>query len=86
MSGNAQQFGAGFGQLVSGTARALGGLAEVIAASEEAFRPLVTDALRSFERPRESALTLPGAAVRDFLAWVAGRVDEAVEAEGGRTG
>ncbi|MBB5125834.1 nucleotidyltransferase domain-containing protein [Streptomyces griseoloalbus] len=60
--------------------------AEVIAASEEAFRPLVTDALRSFERPRESALTLPGPAVRDFLAWVAARVDEAVEAEGGRTG
>ncbi|MEU9352066.1 aminoglycoside adenylyltransferase domain-containing protein [Streptomyces griseoloalbus] len=60
--------------------------AEVIAASEEAFRPLVTDALRSFDRPRESALTLPGAAVRGFLAWVAARVDETIEAEGRRTG
>jgi X-X-X-Leu-X-X-Gly heptad repeat protein len=36
VSGNAQQFGAGFGQLVSGTARASGGLAEVIAASHAA--------------------------------------------------
>ncbi|MFI1422457.1 aminoglycoside adenylyltransferase domain-containing protein [Streptomyces sp. NPDC020731] len=59
------------------------GAAEIVAASETDFRPLVTDALRSFERPRESALTLPGAAVREFLTWVAGRVDEAVEAEGG---
>lgn len=60
--------------------------AEVIAASEESFRPLVTDALRSFERPREAALTLPGTAVRDFLAWVADRVDDAVGAEAGTDG
>ncbi|MFF9201902.1 aminoglycoside adenylyltransferase domain-containing protein [Streptomyces sp. NPDC014986] len=60
------------------------GAGEAVAASEEDFRPLITDALRSFERPRESALVLPRAAVRDFLAWVAGRVDEAVEAETAR--
>ncbi|HZN89356.1 MAG TPA: hypothetical protein VFB44_10300 [Thermoleophilaceae bacterium] len=36
VSGNAQQLGAGFGRLVSGTARASGGLAEVIAASHAA--------------------------------------------------
>ena len=33
VSGNAQQFGAGFGGLVSGTAQSAGGLADVIAAS-----------------------------------------------------
>ena len=33
VSGNAQQFGAGFGQLVAGTARTQNGLAEVIEAS-----------------------------------------------------
>ncbi|WP_345575108.1 aminoglycoside adenylyltransferase domain-containing protein [Streptomyces prasinosporus] len=60
--------------------------AEAIAADEEAFRPLVEDALRSFELPRESALPLPAARVRDFLTWAAERVDEAVEAEDGRTG
>ncbi|MEV5933335.1 aminoglycoside adenylyltransferase domain-containing protein [Streptomyces sp. NPDC052079] len=55
----------------------------IVAASEADFRPLLTEALRSFELPRESALALPGAAVREFLAWVAGRVDQALEAEGG---
>ncbi|MEZ3177964.1 translation initiation factor 2 [Streptomyces pimonensis] len=59
------------------------GAAGIVAASEADFRPLVTDALRSFGRPRESVSTLPGAAVREFLAWAARRVDEAVEAEGG---
>lgn len=53
--------------------------AGIVAASEPDFRPLITDALRSFERPRESAPALPGAAVRDFLTWVAVRVDEAAE-------
>ncbi len=57
--------------------------AEIVAASEAGFRPLLTDALRSFERPRQHALPLPAGAVGEFLAWVAGRVDEAVEAEGG---
>lgn len=57
--------------------------ARFVAAFEADFRPLLTDALRSFDRPRESALTLPGAPVREFLAWVAERVDEAVEAESG---
>ncbi len=56
--------------------------AEAVAASEETFRPLVADALRSFARPRESALALPRPAVRDFLAWVAERVDEAARAAG----
>jgi hypothetical protein len=36
VSGNAQEFGAGFGELVSGTAQAAGGLADVIAASHAA--------------------------------------------------
>ncbi|MBT3155037.1 DUF4111 domain-containing protein [Streptomyces sp. CHD11] len=48
--------------------------AGIVAASETEFRPLVTEALRSFERPRESALALPGAGVRVFLEWVAGCV------------
>ncbi|MEY7975406.1 nucleotidyltransferase domain-containing protein [Streptomyces pilosus] len=59
------------------------GAAEIVAAAEAGFRPLISDALQSFSRPRESALALPGARVRDFLAWVADRVDETVEAEGG---
>lgn len=57
--------------------------AGIVAASEADFGPLLTQALRSFERPRESALALPGAAVRGFLGWVADRVDEAAGAEGG---
>ncbi|CAL9356634.1 aminoglycoside adenylyltransferase domain-containing protein [Streptomyces sp. Tu 3180] len=60
--------------------------AETIAAGEEAFRPLVEDALRSFERPREAALPLPPARVRDFLGWVAERVEEAAGTAGGSTG
>ncbi|MER7486845.1 aminoglycoside adenylyltransferase domain-containing protein [Streptomyces sp. NPDC126497] len=59
------------------------GAAGIVAASEAGFRPLIADALRSFERPRDSAPELPGAAVREFLAWAARRVDEAVEAEDG---
>jgi hypothetical protein len=59
------------------------GAAGIVAASEADFRPLITEALRSFERPRESALVLPGAAVGDFLTWVAVRVEEAAVAEGG---
>ncbi|KES08192.1 translation initiation factor 2 [Streptomyces toyocaensis] len=59
------------------------GAAGFVAASEAGFRPLLTEALRSFERPRQDALPLPAGAVGEFLAWVAGRVDEAVEAEDG---
>ncbi|MGC3003728.1 aminoglycoside adenylyltransferase domain-containing protein [Streptomyces sp. G35A] len=59
--------------------------ARAVAASEAAFRPLVEQALRSFERPRESALPLPTDQVRDFLAWVAARVDEAVVELDGHT-
>ncbi|MFI8089860.1 aminoglycoside adenylyltransferase domain-containing protein [Streptomyces sp. NPDC086080] len=58
------------------------GAARIVAASEAEFRPLITDALRSFERPRGSALALPGPAVRGFLEWVAGRVEAAAGAEG----
>ncbi|MDT0398736.1 MULTISPECIES: nucleotidyltransferase domain-containing protein [Streptomyces] len=50
---------------------------EVVAASEARFRPLIRSASRSFELPRESAPALPVGDVREFLAWVAGRVDEA---------
>ncbi|MER6619114.1 aminoglycoside adenylyltransferase domain-containing protein [Streptomyces sp. NPDC000931] len=59
------------------------GAAGIVAAAEADFRPLITAALRSFERPRECAPALPGAAVGDFLDWVAGRVDEAAAAGGG---
>ncbi|MEU4311390.1 nucleotidyltransferase domain-containing protein [Nocardia sp. NPDC024068] len=45
--------------------------ARVIAASEPRFRALVVAAVRSFERPRGAAETLPAAAVGDFSAWVA---------------
>lgn len=57
------------------------GAARIVTASETEFRRLITDALHSFARPRESALALSGAAVRGFLEWVAGRVEAAVEAE-----
>lgn len=47
-----------------------------IAAEEEGFRPLIEAAVRSFERPRTAALSLPGPQVREFLAWARARVDE----------
>ncbi|MDN3266825.1 aminoglycoside adenylyltransferase domain-containing protein [Streptomyces sp. MA15] len=50
---------------------------EIVAAAEPAFRPLITEALTSFERPRAEAATLPAADVRAFLAWVTARVEEA---------
>ncbi|WP_280420842.1 aminoglycoside adenylyltransferase domain-containing protein [Nocardia carnea] len=46
-----------------------------IAAAEKGFRPLVAEALRSFERPRESALELPAGEVDAFLTWVRRSVD-----------
>ena len=55
---------------------------EIVAASEPAFRPLITDALRSFERPREEAAALPADDIRAFLAWAAARVEEAATAAG----
>ncbi|MGW3592304.1 nucleotidyltransferase domain-containing protein [Streptomyces fungicidicus] len=57
--------------------------AEAVAAAEPDFRPLITDALRSFARPREAAPALPAAAVGDFLGWVAGQVDAAAGTGGG---
>ncbi|MGW0177908.1 aminoglycoside adenylyltransferase domain-containing protein [Nocardia sp. NPDC003345] len=53
-----------------------------IAAAEPRFRPLVRAALRSFDRPRCAAEALPGDAVRDFSAWVAGVVETARSANG----
>lgn len=54
--------------------------AAAVAASEERFRPLLEAAVRSFERPSRTAATpLPLAEVRSFLAWVADRVDAAIE-------
>ena len=50
--------------------------AEQVAAAEEEFRPLIETAIRSFERPRADALSLPGSEVRAFLDWVRARVDE----------
>lgn len=46
-----------------------------IAAAETRFRPLIEDALRSFERPRESALELSVAEVDEFMAWARRTVD-----------
>ncbi|MFF8979999.1 aminoglycoside adenylyltransferase domain-containing protein [Streptomyces cellulosae] len=57
---------------------------EIVAASEPAFGPLIAEALRSFERPRAKAAVLPADDVREFLAWVAARVEEAAEAAGVR--
>jgi hypothetical protein len=51
--------------------------AQMIATSEENFRPLVETALRSFQRPRSAALPLPATDVRTFLTWVGERVEEA---------
>ncbi len=55
---------------------------EIVAASEPAFAPLITQALHSFERPRAEAAVLPADEVRAFLAWVAARVAEAAAAAG----
>ncbi|PBC70593.1 nucleotidyltransferase-like protein [Streptomyces sp. TLI_235] len=56
--------------------------ARLIAAEEEAFRPLIAAALDSFARPRAEARPLPQADVRAFLARVRDRVEEAAAAEG----
>ncbi|ONM46709.1 aminoglycoside adenylyltransferase domain-containing protein [Nocardia donostiensis] len=56
--------------------------ARSIALTESDFRPLVMTALRSFQRPRSSPLTLPAADVRAFLTWVRERVEETAEAIG----
>ncbi|MFC8721242.1 aminoglycoside adenylyltransferase domain-containing protein [Kitasatospora sp. NPDC057198] len=53
-----------------------------VAAAEEEFRPLIGAAVRSFERPRVGALSLPGPQVREFLGWVRARVDERAAAVG----
>lgn len=53
--------------------------ARLVAENEERFRPLVDTALRSFERPRSEALSLPGEEVRSFLTWVTEQVDAAAE-------
>ncbi|MEU8845315.1 aminoglycoside adenylyltransferase domain-containing protein [Streptomyces sp. NPDC048564] len=56
--------------------------AEAVAAAEERFRPLLQAALHSYERPSRTAATaLPANDVQAFLAWVAERVDESVEAD-----
>ncbi|BDT91947.1 hypothetical protein IFM12275_19230 [Nocardia sputorum] len=51
--------------------------AQLIAAQETEFRPLIETALRSFQRPRSAALPLPSTDVRAFLSWVEDRVGEA---------
>lgn len=56
--------------------------AREVALAEEEFRPLIEAAVRSFERPRSSALPLPTAEVRAFLAWVRARVDQTARAAG----
>lgn len=56
------------------------GAAREVAAAEADFRPLVEAAVRSFERPRSSAIPLPSAEVRAFLTWVRERVDQTAQA------
>ncbi|WP_413098807.1 aminoglycoside adenylyltransferase domain-containing protein [Streptomyces sp. Inha503] len=56
--------------------------AREVALAEEGFRPLIEAAVGSFERPRSSAIPLPAAEVRAFLAWVRERVDQTVRAAG----
>ncbi|WP_206055176.1 aminoglycoside adenylyltransferase domain-containing protein [Nocardia sp. CS682] len=51
--------------------------AQLIMESEADFRVLIEAALRSFQRPRTAALTLPTADVQTFLAWVRGQVEKA---------
>ncbi|WP_280400986.1 nucleotidyltransferase domain-containing protein [Nocardia carnea] len=46
-----------------------------IAATESGFRPLLDEALRSFEQPRERALALPAGEVDEFLSFVRRTVD-----------
>ncbi|MGA6154241.1 aminoglycoside adenylyltransferase domain-containing protein [Stenotrophomonas sp. NPDC087984] len=58
------------------------GAAREVALAEEDFRPLIEAAVRSFERPRSSAIPLPAAAVRAFLTWVRERVDQTARATG----
>ncbi|MGW7619217.1 aminoglycoside adenylyltransferase domain-containing protein [Streptomyces antimycoticus] len=58
------------------------GAAREIALAEEDFRPLVEAAVRSFERPRSSAIPLPAAEVRTFLTWVHERVDQTARESG----
>ncbi|WP_432055750.1 aminoglycoside adenylyltransferase domain-containing protein [Streptomyces sp. bgisy022] len=45
-----------------------------LAGSEPAFRPLIEEALSSFDRPRHAARPLPPGAVHDFLTWTADHV------------
>ncbi|MEU7768751.1 aminoglycoside adenylyltransferase domain-containing protein [Nocardia sp. NPDC049190] len=52
--------------------------AQLIAASEDEFRPLIETALRSFQRPRATAFALPSADVRTFLLWVRERIEESI--------
>ncbi|WP_317985693.1 aminoglycoside adenylyltransferase domain-containing protein [Streptomyces sp. 5-10] len=56
--------------------------AREVALAEEEFRPLIEAAVRSFERPRSSAIPLPTAEVRAFLAWVRARVEQTARAAG----
>ncbi|MGW5388248.1 aminoglycoside adenylyltransferase domain-containing protein [Nocardia sp. NPDC003963] len=48
----------------------------VVAATEERFEPIVTAALRSFDRPRSEGVDLPSAQVDEFSAWVSRTVRE----------
>ncbi len=50
--------------------------AEEVAGAEEDFRPLIENAVRSFERPRSSPIPLPSGEVQAFLARVRERVEE----------
>ncbi|WP_218024257.1 nucleotidyltransferase domain-containing protein [Nocardia speluncae] len=46
-----------------------------VAAAEKRFRPLIGAAIRSFERPRESARELSAGEVDEFMAWARRTVD-----------
>ncbi|MGC9539074.1 aminoglycoside adenylyltransferase domain-containing protein [Streptomyces sp. UG1] len=55
--------------------------ARAVAAAEARFRPLLTAAAHSYERPRTAAADLPATEVRAFLAWVAEQVDATADSE-----
>ncbi|AHH17879.1 hypothetical protein NONO_c30920 [Nocardia nova SH22a] len=55
--------------------------AQRIATEHSRFRPLIEQALRSFERPRADALSLPASDVRQFLSWVGECVEHGPEEE-----
>jgi hypothetical protein len=55
------------------------GAAKEITTAQEEFRPLIESAVRSFERPRSSPISLPSTEVRAFLTWVRELVEKTAQ-------